>query len=65
MATMHELDKDSFGQFLAQMRRERGLTQRDLAEMLYISDKAVSKWERGLSLPDVSCLLYTSPSPRD
>lgn len=28
MATMHELDKDSFGQFLAQMRRERGLTQR-------------------------------------
>ena len=57
MATMHELDKDSFGQFLAQMRRERGLTQRDLAEMLYISDKAVSKWERGLSLPDVALLL--------
>ncbi len=57
MATMHELDKGSFGRFLAQLRRERGLTQRDLAEMLFISDKAVSKWERGLSLPDVSLLL--------
>lgn len=57
MATIHELDKGSFGRFLAQLRRERGLTQRDLAEMLFISDKAVSKWERGLSLPDVSLLL--------
>ena len=50
MATMHELDKSGFGQFLVQLRRERGLTQRDLAEMLYVSDKAVSKWERGDSL---------------
>lgn len=57
MATIHELDKGSFGRFLAQLRRERGLTQRDLAEMLFISDKAVSKWERGLSLPDVALLL--------
>ena len=57
MAAIHELDKGSFGRFLAQLRRERGLTQRDLAEMLFISDKAVSKWERGLSLPDVSLLL--------
>ena len=49
MATMHELDKDSFGQFLAQMRREKGWTQKELAERLYVSDKAVSKWERGVS----------------
>ena len=49
MATIHELDKGSFGRFLAQLRRERGLTQRDLAEILFISDKAVSKWERGVS----------------
>lgn len=40
MAAIHELDKGSFGRFLAQLRRERGLTQRDLAEMLFISDKA-------------------------
>ncbi len=54
---MKELDKSSFGKFLAQLRRERGWTQKDLAEELYVSDKAVSKWERGLSLPDVSLLL--------
>ena len=54
---MKELDKSSFGKFLAQLRKERGWTQKDLAEELYISDKAVSKWERGLSLPDVSLLL--------
>lgn len=54
---MKELDKSTFGKFLAQLRRERGWTQKDLAEELYISDKAVSKWERGLSLPDVSLLL--------
>lgn len=43
--------------FLAQLRREKGWTQKDLAERLYVSDKAVSKWERGLSVPDVSLLL--------
>ena len=57
MSETTEVNRAAFGQFLNQLRRERGLTQRDLAEMLYISDKAVSKWERGLSLPDVSLLL--------
>ena len=50
MAAIHELDKSSFGRFLAQLRREKGWTQKDLAERLYVSDKAVSKWERGGSL---------------
>lgn len=45
-----ELNKQAFGAFLAQLRREKGWTQKDLAEKLYISDKAVSKWERGESL---------------
>lgn len=40
----------------AALRKEKGLTQRALAERLYVSDKAVSKWERGLSLPDVALL---------
>ena len=40
MAAIHELDKGSFGRFLAQLRRERGLTQRDLAEMLFNSRKS-------------------------
>lgn len=54
---MYELDKVQFGQFVAELRREKGYTQKQLAELLFISDKAVSKWERGLSLPDVSLLL--------
>ena len=53
-----ELNKQAFGAFLAQLRREKGWTQKDLAEKLYVSDKAVSKWERGLSVPDVSLLLH-------
>ena len=53
---MHELDKEKFGAFLVQLRKEKGMTQKELAEKLYVSDKAVSKWERGLSLPDISLL---------
>ena len=54
---MYELDKAAFGHFLAQLRREKGMTQRELAATLYVSDKAVSKWERGLSVPDISLLV--------
>ena len=43
--------------FLAQLRREKGMTQKELAACLYVSDKAVSKWERGLSVPDISLLV--------
>lgn len=57
---MFEMDKETFGRFLSQRRREQGLTQKQLAERLYVTDKAVSKWERGLSLPDVSLLLPLS-----
>ncbi|WP_050617633.1 helix-turn-helix domain-containing protein [Intestinimonas massiliensis (ex Afouda et al. 2020)] len=46
---MHEIDKDRFGAFVAQLRREKGMTQRELADRLYVSDKAVSKWEWGVS----------------
>ena len=46
---MHEIDKDRFGAFVAQLRREKGMTQRELADRFYVSDKAVSKWERGVS----------------
>ena len=57
MSETTEVNRAAFGQFLNQLRREKGWTQKDLAERLYVSDKAVSKWERGLSLPDVSLLL--------
>lgn len=53
---MYQIDKEKFGAFLVQLRKEKSMTQKDLAEQLYVSDKAVSKWERGLSLPDISLL---------
>ena len=43
-------------QFIAELRKEKGMTQKDLAEQLGLTDKAVSKWERGLSCPDISLL---------
>lgn len=54
---MYELNKIAFGSFLAQLRREKGMTQKELAACLYVSDKAVSKWERGLSVLDISLLV--------
>ena len=53
---MFEIDKEKFGQFIAQLRKEKGLTQKDLAEKLFVSDKAVSKWETGMHLPDITVL---------
>ena len=53
---MFEIDREAFGAFLVRLRKEKELTQKELAEQLYVSDKAVSKWERGLSLPDISLL---------
>lgn len=54
---MGEINKEQFGRFISQLRKEKGYTQKQLAQRLYISDKAISKWERGLSMPDVSLLL--------
>ena len=52
-----QLNAATLGTFVARVRAERGLTQRQLAERLYVSDKTVSKWERGLSLPSVPLLM--------
>ena len=54
---MYELDKEKFGSFVAVRRKEKGLTQKELAERLCITDKAVSKWERGAGFPDISLLI--------
>ena len=54
---MREIDKKKFGAFVAGLRREKGLTQKELAQKLYISDKAVSKWETGASIPDTGLLM--------
>ena len=50
------LDQIQFGRFVAQLRKERGLTQRELAEQLHVTDKAVSKWETGKGFPDLKLL---------
>ena len=50
------MTKELLGTFIAQQRRALELTQKDLAERLHVTDKAVSKWERGLSYPDVTLL---------
>lgn len=48
------MDQVKIGQYIAGKRKGLGLTQRQLAEKLGMSDKSVSKWERGVCLPDVS-----------
>ena len=45
---MFEINKEEFGAFNSQLRKEKGLMQKDIAEKLFVSDKAVSKWERGV-----------------
>lgn len=44
------------GKFIAKLRKAKNMTQKELADKLYISDRAVSKWERGLSMPDIGIL---------
>ena len=50
------MDKQTFGAYIAEKRKELGMTQVQLADKLHVTDKAVSKWERGLSYPDVTLL---------
>lgn len=54
---MYIIEKKKFGLFISQLRKEKGLTQKEVAEKLYISDKAVSKWETGASIPDTALLI--------
>ena len=44
----------TLGRMIAELRKEKGMTQADLAEKMGITDKAVSKWERDLSYPDIT-----------
>ena len=50
------MNENRIGQFIAELRKEKKITQKDLATQLHITDKAVSKWERGLSCPDIVLL---------
>lgn len=50
------MDLDKIGKFIGELRKQRNLTQLELGKKLNISDKSVSKWERGLNAPDISIL---------
>lgn len=51
------MDQIKIGRFIAEERKKKNLTQRQLADILGISDKTVSKWERGNGFPEISLLL--------
>ena len=46
----------SIGEMISVLRKEKGMTQNDLAEKMNVTDKAVSKWERNLSCPDINSI---------
>ena len=50
------MDAKKLGQFIAEIRKEKKMTQAELASKLQVTDKAVSKWERGLGLPDINSI---------
>ena len=51
------MNAKKLGQFICTLRQEKGLTQKNLADMLGVTDKAVSRWETGRNLPDIDILL--------
>ena len=48
------MDQQKIGSFISSCRNEKGLTQAQLAEMLGVSDKSISRWENGRTMPDIS-----------
>ena len=50
------MDANATGRFIAELRKQKGYTQKELAEKLMVTDKAISRWETGKGLPDTSLL---------
>lgn len=50
------MNNEKFGNFISELRKEKNMTQKELADKLNLTDKAISKWERGLSFPDITLL---------
>ena len=50
------MEEKKFNELIVELRKKQGLTQQQLAKKLNITDKAVSKWERGLSCPDITSI---------
>lgn len=51
------MDAKKTGEIISKKRISLNMTQKELADKLFITDKAVSKWERGISFPDISILI--------
>lgn len=51
------MDAKKTGEIISKKRIALNMTQKELADKLFITDKAVSKWERGISFPDISILI--------
>lgn len=51
------MDTKKIGEFLKILRKEKGLTQEQLAEILYVSGRTVSRWETGNNMPELSVLI--------
>lgn len=54
------MDQKKIGSFLKELRKEKGLTQEQLAELMYVSDRTVSRWETGSNLPSLDILIRIS-----
>lgn len=50
------MSNKSIGEMISSLRKEKGMTQNDLAKQMNVTDKAVSKWERNLSCPDINSI---------
>ena len=50
------MDQEKIGKFIAYIRKEKGMTQSELASRLGITDRAISKWENGRGMPDLSLI---------
>ena len=51
------MNQEKIGRFISELRKEKGMTQSKMAEQLGITDRAISKWETGKSMPDSSIML--------
>lgn len=54
------MNQNKIGKFIAKKRKELNMTQKDLAEKLYLTDKTISRWETGMYMPDLSSLIFLS-----
>ena len=50
------MDQEKIGKFILELRKEKGMTQQELATKIGITDRAISKWENGKGMPDISLM---------